>query len=195
MDYLENISCTPKYEPQDAHFSGNQTSLHCTVIYKPDRLEKEYVYAYHLSDDRTHDSAFTSRVTRDLLDKFSDFVDYPLLRIKSDNCSTQHCSQFVFRKYLNLAKEMDKPIILYYGVNGHGRGLADAMSGFGVKSPLRRKIATDKFFFTTSEELKGFLMEEFKTDYSKIYATLSAKDLQRLRQMRKGVEMDVRSLA
>ena len=32
--------------------------------------------------------------------------------------------------------EMQMTIHLYFGVNGHGRELVDAMSGFGVKSPL-----------------------------------------------------------
>ena len=37
-----------------------------------------------------------------------------------------------------------KIIITYYGVSGHGKGLVDAMSRFGVKSPLRNAItATD----------------------------------------------------
>ena len=35
QDYSENISSTPKFEPQDAHFSGKQTSLHSSVVYPP----------------------------------------------------------------------------------------------------------------------------------------------------------------
>ena len=64
MDFSENVSCTPKFEPQDAHFSGKETSLHCSVVSKPYMLEKECTYVYHLSDDRTHDFAFTISVTR-----------------------------------------------------------------------------------------------------------------------------------
>ena len=59
MDYSENISCTPKFEPQDAHFSGKQVSLHCTVVHSPDVLKSQY--AYHLSDIKRHDSAFTEK--------------------------------------------------------------------------------------------------------------------------------------
>ena len=52
MDYSENVSCTPKYEPQDAHFSGNQTTLHCTVLNAPDKPDEQCIYVYHLSDDK-----------------------------------------------------------------------------------------------------------------------------------------------
>ena len=45
MDYSENVSCSPKFEPQDAHFSGKQTSLHCTVIHAPNTVKP--MYAYH----------------------------------------------------------------------------------------------------------------------------------------------------
>ena len=89
MDYSENLSCTPKFEPQDAHFSSKQTSLHCTVATKPFIGEKFYLY--HLSDDKNHDAAYTISVMEDLLLKFPDHVDYPILRFKSDNCAIQYC--------------------------------------------------------------------------------------------------------
>ena len=56
MDYLENISVTPKEEPQDAHFSGKQTSLHCTVVHKP---YDTHHYCYHMSDNLTQDKIFS----------------------------------------------------------------------------------------------------------------------------------------
>ena len=68
----------------------------------------------------------------------------------------QYCCLHVFQAYLNLSKELDKVIILYYGVNGHGRGLVDAMSGFCVKTPLRHAIVTDDFMFNTATEFKVF---------------------------------------
>ena len=171
MDYSENISCTPKHEPQDAHFSGKQTSLSCTVVRRPGQRDKECYYAYHLSDDKKHDSVYTISVTRDLLDKFSDYMSFPVLRIKSDNCSTQYCCRYVFKEYSNLSKELNKTIILYYGVNGHGRGLVDAMSGFGVKAPLRRKIVTDDYYFKNAKDLEIFCRNEFAGDSTKLYET------------------------
>ena len=171
MDYSEKISCTPKYEPQDAHFSGKQTLLHCSLIHEPN--DTKLFYRYHISDDKIQDSVFTEHVTRDLLNQFRSAVDYPLIRIKTDNCSTHYCCKYVFESYLKLSSELDIPIILYYGVNGHGRGLVDAMSGFGVKSPLRRAIITDDFMFNTADELLIFLKSTFQDDQRKYYATIS----------------------
>ena len=184
MDYLENVSYIPKFEPQDAHFSGKQTSLHCTVVTKPFFPEKEPYYVYHLSDCKIHDSIFTTTVTRDVLDKFPDYSKYPVLRIKSDNCSTQYCCLYVFEEYSKLAKEIRIPIILYYGVNGHGRGLIDAMSGFGVESPLRKKIVTEDFCFEKAAELEVFLKKEFQGDERKIYETIEVNILDEKRKVR-----------
>ena len=73
MDYSENIQCTPKSEPQDAHFNSKQTSLHCTVIYSPHSTNKEYIYACHFSDCKIHNAGFTESVLRDLLRKYPDY--------------------------------------------------------------------------------------------------------------------------
>ena len=59
VDYFENLSCSPKFEPQDAQFSGQQTSLHCAVCHEPD---SQVSYVYHVSDDKFHNSAFTNSV-------------------------------------------------------------------------------------------------------------------------------------
>ena len=160
IDFSENISVTPKYEPQAAHFSGKQTSLHCTVVYHPELPKPTYMY--HISDNTTHNSVFTDHVIRDLIQKFN-AEDYPLIRIKSDNCAAQYCSLHVFEAYQRLANVLVKTIIIYYGVNGHGKGLVDAMSGFGVKTPLRRGIITKDFMFNTAAELVVYLKNILKT--------------------------------
>ena len=92
---------------------------------------------YHISDNKGHNSALTLLVTKDLMENFNDSKNYPLICIKQDNCSQQYCCLHIFEAYLKLSKVIKKPIILYYGVNGHGWGLEDAMSDFGVESPLR----------------------------------------------------------
>ena len=83
---------------------------------------------------------------------------YPLLRIKPDKCSSQYYCLHVFRYHLNLTQEINKPVILYYGVNGHGRGLVDAMSGFGVKSPLNvnRCVDIDELKSRRAMMMEGF---------------------------------------
>ena len=66
--------------------------------------------------------------------------DFPF----STSKKTTYCTAFlhVFEAYLKLSKLTNKTIILYYSVNGHGRGLVDMMPGFGVKTLLRRAIVT-----------------------------------------------------
>lgn len=179
MDYSENIACTPKYEPQDAHFSGKQISLHCTVVRKPDQ---DIMYAYHLSDDRTHDASFTECVLEDLLTVSPGWENYPVIRNKSDNCTSQYCCLNCFARYLKLARASKKVVLLYYGVNGHGRGLVDAMSGFGCKSCVRRKIVTEDFYFLDAEELTEFLQREFADDREKYYKTLAVEEIMKARE-------------
>ena len=53
LEFSENFALKPKHEFQDAHFSGNQYSLHCTIV-EPG----ENKCVYHLSDDTNHDPVF-----------------------------------------------------------------------------------------------------------------------------------------
>lgn len=72
MDYSENASGSPKFEPQDAHFSKRQFSLHCMVADHP-----EYnTYIFHLSDNQKHDHCFTNAVVKNLIDRFQDTETY-----------------------------------------------------------------------------------------------------------------------
>ena len=64
MDYSGNVSGTPKFEPQEAHLSKRQFSLHCTVGHVDD---KGHNYIYHLADDLNHDWLFTSEVLNDFI--------------------------------------------------------------------------------------------------------------------------------
>ena len=36
--------------------------------------------------------------------------------------------------------DLGKIVISYYGASGHGKGLVDAMSGFGAKEPIRKAV-------------------------------------------------------
>ena len=184
MDYSENISCTPKFEPQDAHFSGKQTSLHCNVIRKPYLPKDQQYYAYHFSDRKIHGSVYTMSVMKDLLRICPDYSDYQILRFKSDNCATQYCCLHTFKAVLKMAMDLKIPIMLYYGVNGHGRGLVDAMSGFGVKGPLRKMVITSDFYFKTATELEDRLKEEFRDCPNRIYTTLDEDELNKMLKAR-----------
>ena len=82
-----------------------------------------------------------------------------IFSFKSDNCSQQYKSRFVFANWRALAKKYNKTIILYYGVSGHGKGLVDSMSSFGVKGPLPKSIITENFFSTCRTAERAFRAE------------------------------------
>ena len=87
----------PQNSNQSAHFNKNQYSLHCAVGHHiDDDNEIVNAYYYHLSNDNTHDWAFTGRVIDDLI---SSSRDGDLIRLKSDNCGSQYKSKKVFNMY------------------------------------------------------------------------------------------------
>ena len=133
---ITNITQPHKCEPQASHFDKEQCSLHCTVKY----TDSGNKYLYHLSDDKKHDFAFTSSIVQRLINHESENEASSFIRIKSDNCSAQYKCKTVFNFYHNFSKEKNKTIIVYYGAAGHGKGLVDAMSAFGVKTPLKRAV-------------------------------------------------------
>ena len=122
------------------------------------------------SNNLGHESAYTINVLRDLLEEYPAALE----------CNTK--CRYVFAAYSKLSKNINLPIIAYYGVPGHGRGLVDAMSGFGLKDPLRRAIITDDFFFNNAEELHQFLEERFREDPSRFYTVISSDVLAKSRE-------------
>ena len=74
------------------------------------------------------------------------------IRFKMDNCSSQYKCRKVFPTYVKLASVTRKTVLVYFGVSGHGKGLVDAMSGFGVKQPLRLAIIQQDIFFQSAEK-------------------------------------------
>ena len=188
MDYSENLSTTPKFQPQDAHFNNKQTSLHCVVVYLLDANgDNSPKYAFHFGEDKSHDSVFTEAVIRDLLSHYPQYKTFDILRFKSDNCTTQYCCRFVFYFYRALAAEIGMTIIIYFGINGHGRGLVDACSSFGVKGPLRRAIITRDYYYETPDDLIEFFDQE-QLDKSPTechyYARLDSSDWSKKRKSR-----------
>ena len=87
---------------------------------------------YHLSDEMKHDSAFTSVVVYHILEQ----DDPEIIRLESDNCSTQYKSKYVLKQWHLMAQKSEKVVLVYYGVSCHGKGLVDAMSAFRLKGPL-----------------------------------------------------------
>ena len=61
LDFSENIAIKPKFEVQEAHFSGKQYTLHCSIV-EPGMSE----YVYHLCDDTKHDPVFVNEVLEEI---------------------------------------------------------------------------------------------------------------------------------
>ena len=167
-DFSENIVQMFKAEPQSSHFNKNQFSLHCAVRHG---VDDNVTYEYHLSDDRKHDSAIVSLVTECLLDQEIPSV----IQIKSDNCAVQYKCADAFGRWQQLSAAMNRTIILYYGTPGHGKGLVDSMSSFGVKNPLRRAVYSDNFMFNSAQDIVNFLLSKFKNDDTKNYYHIDIK--------------------
>ena len=125
-----------------AHFNKDQRTIHCTVAHSFDE-DAFNKYIYHFSNDNSHDSQFSFAIVDDLMRNNDQCL---IFCIKSDNFSQQYKSCFVFANWRALAKKYNKTIILYYRVSGHGKGLVDSMSNFGVKGPLWKSIITENFF-------------------------------------------------
>ena len=98
MDFSENIAIKPKFEVHDAHFSGKQYSLHCSIL-EPGTQN----YFYHLSGDTTHDQEFVHKVLVDLFDKLS--IKNKTTMIKSDNVLTQCKNKYAFNSMQTLSND------------------------------------------------------------------------------------------
>ena len=146
LGFSENITVTPKYEAQSAHFNKRQYSLHCSAAHTSFHNKAKNCSHYRVSDDPTHHSAFTEAVVRDLIFYHGD-IDIP--RFKGDNCSGQYKSKHVFSFRRNLSAELKKVILIYFGISGHGKGLVDACSGVGGKDCLRNATILKDWFCTS----------------------------------------------
>ena len=177
MDYSENLTQLFKYEPQSSHFNKSQYSLHCTVKHTGNN-ESPYQYLYHLSNEMKHDHAFTSAVVNNILESNG---APPIIRLKSDNCSTQYKCKSIFRYWNNLAKSKHTKVILYYGASGHGKGLVDAMSASGVKSPLTRAVITHNLQYSNAEDVHQYLIDLFQNDANKTYIVLPSDKISQSR--------------
>ena len=170
MDYSENISGAPMHESQSSHFNKNQYFLHCAVGHNlNENNEVTNTYYHHLSDGMRHDYAFTGHVIEELIANANTEVgQLEVIRLKSDNCSSQYKSKRVFMFYQQLAEASGKVIIVYCGVAGNGKDIVDAMSSFGAKDPLRKEIVRNDFWYTSSLDIYNLLVHK-KSSVSMMY--------------------------
>ena len=131
MGFSQNTALKTKDEVQTAHFSGKQQSLHRSIVIdENDALS----YVYYLSDDTAHDPTFVDEVLHDIFGRWN--IRGETILLKSGNAWNQCKDKYAFGVKYNVR------IIRLYGAAGHGKGLIDAMSSFGVKSILRKDIVT-----------------------------------------------------
>ena len=80
----------------------------------------------------------------------------------------------VFRFWKQFSIDNILPVILYFGVKGHGKRLVDGMSSFCVKEPVRRAIVSNDWWYVCASELVDFLSSKFLNDVNKYWITLNS---------------------
>ena len=160
-DFSQNICNTPKFETQSHHYGAKQMSLFCTVKIINDG---EYEYIYHSSDNTSHDANFVGVVMDELFDKH---FEGSIFRVKTDNADSQFKCCWNFAYWLDFSKKKNITVICYYGVAGHGKGLVDSMSAWGVKTPLRKAIINQDFWYLNASDIVVYLKQLFMDDDKK----------------------------
>ena len=98
LDFSENLAMKPKFEIQEAHFSGKQYTLHCGIVEPGERK-----YVYHRCDDTTHGATFVHFVLEDIFESRNGKKKNVL--IKTDNAPTQYKNKYVFKSFQSLANK------------------------------------------------------------------------------------------
>ena len=122
----------------------------------------------------TKNYAFTSTVLKYLIDHCSTNV----IRIKSNNCGTRYKSKYVFKVWRFLAAKTNKHIVTFYGTSGHGKGLVDAISSFGVKAPIHRTVLTEDFSYLNAQNIYDYLTQFFQNDSKKHYYLIEKNEIE-----------------
>ena len=117
------------------------------------------------------------------MEELTSLLPSAIIRVKSDNCSSQYKCGRVFHSWCTLAKELQKKILVYYGVSGHGKGFVDAMSAFDVKNPWKRLIIWDDFEFDSSFGIFDRLRAENSDKQSWLYHHIDVDELRQKRQV------------
>ena len=108
-----------------------------------------------MSDETNHEPVFVNEVLEDIF-KYWNIKDESII-IKSDNAPTQYKNKFVFQSMINLSNKYNFRIIRIYGAAGHGKGLIDAVSSFGVKATLRRDIVSHDCWLESNNDICEYL--------------------------------------
>ena len=68
-----------------------------------------------------------------------------------------------------MAAKTNKRIVTFYGTSGHGKGLVDVISSFGVKAPICRAVLTEDFSYQNTQDIYDYLTQFFQNDSKKHY--------------------------
>ena len=80
-----------------------------------------------------------------------------------------------------ISSSLQRKVIICYGVSGHGKGLVDAMSGFGVKGPIRNAVIREDFSYSSAKDIHSYLENRFNDDKKKLHHLLSINDIEKRR--------------
>ena len=108
--------------------------------------------------------------------------------VLGDSCVEQYKNKKTFFKMKLLATKYNITICWFYGVPGHGRGLVEAMSSFGVKQPLKHEIITEDKWFPSANMIVLFLVQHLEDlgDYSKEYHLIDEEETSKIRARKQG---------
>ena len=104
----------------------------------------------------THDPVFVNEVLEDIFTKRN--IKNETAIIKSDNAPRQYKNQYAFFLFQQIANKYNVTILGIHGAAGHGKGLTDGMSSFGVKGILRRDIIGNHEWFSNSAEICDYII-------------------------------------
>ena len=116
-------------------------------------------------------------MSEDIIHNHPEVISHGTLILRSDNCSEQYKSRFIFANLKQLAKKYNIRIIWFYGIPGHGKGLQDAMSFFGCKGPLRSAVLTTDRWFSCAADMVDFLRKKYESEGNKFYYLVEPQTL------------------
>ena len=169
----------PRFEAQDANFSGKQFILHCVIV-QPGQTK----YVYHARDDTTHNLFF---VYQELTDIKGDAKNEAVI-IKSDNAPTRHKNKYTFHSMQKLSDMCNIRIIRLHGAAGHGKGLIDTVSSFGVKYILCKNVIAFEKWFGNSGEKCSYLTQQY--DDQMLYSLVDAESVSFSRHFKDGITIN-----
>ena len=136
---------------------------------------------HHTSNGTTHDPSFVELVLENITEKRG--INHGTVMIKSDNAPTQYRYKWTFGSMQRLTGKYSVTVTRVYGAAGHGKGLIDAMSSFGVNNTLRQSMITNDWWFEISLDICSHITARCNQVMS-YYTALVSNDINKKRENR-----------